>query len=283
MKRGSVFVSSRMKELRGERIAIRKALAEVDVTAWVYEDSAGAQPVSPEKAYLEAIEASDIFVGVYGTEYGEHTAEEYAAARARGKRRLLYVRNANQDDELEKFLEPLLNVREGLAHDKFDTSEDLATKVRRDVLRWLPDARASRDRRLTLLTSLLSACVIGFLVSLLVRNRDDANEARAQSPGLQVPSVIASLDAGPPIVASSSVASIPPVPPVPALKDAATPRPTKPQCQITFEGAERDWVVCRCKGDPVPVHKMRVVLWNSSEKKLEHARQKGFTCTPPRD
>lgn len=143
--RDVVFVSSRMEELRAERAQLRTTLAEVDIDAWVYEDSAGAQPVSIEQAYLTALASADIFVGIYGIGYGKYTAEEFEEARRRGKPCLLYEKKVppgQRDQRLEEFLQPLRDVPSGLARDYFDDAPDLASKVRRDTLRVIRRLRS---------------------------------------------------------------------------------------------------------------------------------------------
>jgi len=50
-----VFVSSKMQELAPERQAVKAALGELIVDAWVFEHDAGARPVSIEKVFLEEV------------------------------------------------------------------------------------------------------------------------------------------------------------------------------------------------------------------------------------
>ncbi len=51
-----VFVSSSMAELGPERLTVKAALAELNVDAWVYEQDAGARPVTPWETFRSELE-----------------------------------------------------------------------------------------------------------------------------------------------------------------------------------------------------------------------------------
>src|SRR4029077_20204479 len=76
-----VFVSSKMQELAPERQALKAALDALKVNAWVFEQDAGARPVSIQKAFLEEVEAADLYIGLFWKGYGDYTIEEYEHAR----------------------------------------------------------------------------------------------------------------------------------------------------------------------------------------------------------
>ncbi len=145
-----VFVSSRMEELKTERARIREVLAQISIEAWVYEVSAGAQAVSTETVYLTALDDADLFIGIYAAGYGEYTAQEYAEARKRGKRCLIYEKKlsaAERDSRLEAFLAPLRDVSRGLAREYFESADELARKVLRDTAALLLSERSKRKCR----------------------------------------------------------------------------------------------------------------------------------------
>ncbi len=63
-----VFVSSTMKELADARVAAREAIERLRLTPVLFE--LGARPYPPRELYLTYLRQSDIFVGIYGREYG---------------------------------------------------------------------------------------------------------------------------------------------------------------------------------------------------------------------
>jgi len=136
-----------MMELAAERAEVKRVLADMGIDAWVYEHDAGARPGSIEDEYLSALEAAELFVGIYWKGYGTYTNEEFAAARERGRQCFLYEKLAapnERDSALEGFLGPLRDVRTGLALKRFASAAELGTAVRRDLVRWL-SARAPRS------------------------------------------------------------------------------------------------------------------------------------------
>jgi DNA polymerase III delta prime subunit len=135
-----VFVSSKMQELAPERQALKAALDALKVDAWVFEQDAGARPVSIEKAFLEEVEAADLYIGLFWKGYGDYTIEEYEHARKRGKDCLIYEKraalNGDRDPRLQEFLDRLGNVEKGLTIKWFDDPLQLSEAIKDDVARW---------------------------------------------------------------------------------------------------------------------------------------------------
>ena len=142
-----VFVSSKMQELAPERQALKVALDALKVDAWVFEQDAGAQPVSIEKAFLEEVEAADLYIGLFWKGYGEYTIEEYEHARKLGKDCLIYEKraalNGQRDPRLQSFLDRLGNVETGLTIKWFDDPLQLSEAIKDDVAKW--QARIVRE------------------------------------------------------------------------------------------------------------------------------------------
>src|SRR5690606_36372355 len=63
-----VFVSSTMRELADERVAARDAVASLRLTPVLFE--LGARPHAPRDLYRAYLDQSDVFVGIYASEYG---------------------------------------------------------------------------------------------------------------------------------------------------------------------------------------------------------------------
>src|SRR5262249_1796413 len=142
-----VFVSSKMQELAPERQALKTALDALKVDAWVFEQDAGARPVSIEKAFLEEVEAADLYIGLFWKGYGDYTIEEYEHARKLGKDCLIYEKraalNGQRDPRLQAFLDRLGNVETGLTIKWFDDPLQLSEAIKDDVARW--QARKIRE------------------------------------------------------------------------------------------------------------------------------------------
>jgi DNA polymerase III delta prime subunit len=149
-RRLRVFVSSRMRELAVERRTVKRALDDLEVDAWVFEEDAGARPESIRETYGDELEDADLYVGLFWRGCGQHTIEEFELARARGKDCLVYEKREapeNRDPALQEFLNKLSRVETGITVQRFSSLEELTKYIRRDVARW--QARAIRRGRQT--------------------------------------------------------------------------------------------------------------------------------------
>jgi hypothetical protein len=144
-----IFVSSKMQELAAEREAIKAALEELHVKAWVFEKDAGARSQTIQETYLEEVEAADLYIGVFWKGYGPYTIEEYEHAQMLGMDCLIYDKRddiqGHRDPELQAFLDRISAVESGLTVRWFNTPEDLGRFVKEDVAAW--QARIIRDGR----------------------------------------------------------------------------------------------------------------------------------------
>jgi DNA polymerase III delta prime subunit len=129
-----------MHELAAERAAIKAALDELQLDPWAFEEDAGARPESIRQTFLTEVEASDLYIGVFWKEYGEHTIEEFEYARKLGKDCLIYenrdFRDGPRDPNLENFLNGFRDVNSGVTVKWFHSGEELARLVKMDVARW---------------------------------------------------------------------------------------------------------------------------------------------------
>ncbi len=135
-----VFVSSRMNELAPERVAVRKALEELRVGAWLFENDAGARPESIQTTFLEEIKEAKIYVGLFWKGYGAYTIEEYEHASKLGKDCLIYEKRSgieNRDKDLQHFLDTLNKVETGHTVRWFTSADELGEMVKVDLIRLL--------------------------------------------------------------------------------------------------------------------------------------------------
>jgi hypothetical protein len=90
-----VFVSSTMKELASARAAARTAIERLRLIPVLFE--LGARPHPPRELYLAYLRQSDVFIGIYGQQYGWIAPDQKISGledeylNAGGKPKLVYV------------------------------------------------------------------------------------------------------------------------------------------------------------------------------------------------
>jgi hypothetical protein len=139
-KRLKVFISSKMQEFRDVREIVEKALEERGINAWVYEEHAGARPGSVEETSLNEVEATEIYVGLFGQKYGLVTAEEFMYARALAKPCFVYIRDKeiSRESRLEQFLATeVCDLTKGVTYAYFDSAIELGRQIADDIMAWL--------------------------------------------------------------------------------------------------------------------------------------------------
>lgn len=138
----SVFISSTMNELAMERNALEKALKDLGMHVWLYENQAGARSNPIQQTYVEGIAASDIYIGLFWQKYGQFTINEYNKARELKKPCLIYVKRVEAEErekDLADFLQHIHRVTDpkGLTDCPFNTIEALIGQAPKDVERLL--------------------------------------------------------------------------------------------------------------------------------------------------
>jgi predicted ATPase len=132
-----IFVSSTMKELANERAAARTAIERLRLTPVLFE--LGARPYPPRDLYLAYLRQSDIFIGIYGQQYGwiapdqkiSGLEDEYLNAGKMPK--LVYVQSPapDRDPRLSEMLGRIQS--DGLSYRGFATSDELGTLIADDL------------------------------------------------------------------------------------------------------------------------------------------------------
>ena len=146
-----VFVSSTMKELAEARAAARRAIERLRLTPVLFE--LGARPYPPRDLYLAYLRQSDVFIGIYGEQYGwiapgqqvSGLEDEYLAAADKPK--LVYVEAPapGRDPRLAHMLE---RVRQGgLSYRTFSSAGELDGLIADDLALLLSEGSASSARR----------------------------------------------------------------------------------------------------------------------------------------
>ncbi|MCR2824294.1 DUF4062 domain-containing protein [Microbacterium sp. zg.Y909] len=96
----SVFVSSLIGDMRDERVAVRAAVTSFGARPVMFEHDLGGQEVPADRAYLDGLAGSTIYLGIYGPRYGQPlgngysaTHDEYRNADIANMRMALFVRD----------------------------------------------------------------------------------------------------------------------------------------------------------------------------------------------
>jgi predicted ATPase len=132
-----IFISSTMKELAGARAAARTAIEQLRLTPVLFE--LGARPYPPRDLYLAYLRQSDVFIGIYGQQYGwiapdqeiSGLEDEYVNAGMMPK--LVYVQSPapDRDPRLSAMLSRIQS--DGLSYRGFGTSDELGTLIADDL------------------------------------------------------------------------------------------------------------------------------------------------------
>ena len=132
-----IFVSSTMKELAGARVAARTAIERLRLIPVLFE--LGARPYPPRDLYLAYLRQSDVFVGIYGQQYGwiapdqEISGLEDEYLDAGGMPKLVYVQSPapDRDPRLSEMLSRIQS--DGLSYRGFGSSDELGTLIADDL------------------------------------------------------------------------------------------------------------------------------------------------------
>jgi predicted ATPase len=132
-----IFISSTMKELASARAAARSAIERLRLIPVLFE--LGARPYPPRDLYLAYLRQSDVFIGIYGQQYGwiapdqEISGLEDEYLNAGGMPKLVYVQSPapDRDPRLKEMLSRIQS--DGLSYRGFGTSDELGTLIADDL------------------------------------------------------------------------------------------------------------------------------------------------------
>ena len=145
-----VFVSSTLRELAPERRAVRSAIEQLNLAPVMFE--LGARPHPPRDLYRAYLAQSDIFVGLYGEQYGwvapgdeiSGLEDEYRLSPP-GMPKLVYVKDGgNREPRLMELLERI-KADDRASYAYYTDPQQLADLVRGDLATLLAErfARAA--------------------------------------------------------------------------------------------------------------------------------------------
>lgn len=133
-----VFVSSTLRELAEERLAVRRAIERLRMAPVMFE--LGARPHPPRDLYRAYLEQSDVFIGIYGASYGwvapeEHVSgleDEYRLAR-RSMPRLMYVKSGVEREPRLDDLIARIQHDDTASYKPYETAQELEDLVMSDL------------------------------------------------------------------------------------------------------------------------------------------------------
>ena len=141
-----IFISSVQREFAEERAMLSSyirgdALLGKFFEAFVFEESP-AQSTSAQSVYLEQVERADIYLGIFGSEYGNvdscgisPTEREYDKAAELNKTRLVFIRKTSKRDLRETAL--IAKAEKEVVRKSFADVNELRTAVYAALIRYL--------------------------------------------------------------------------------------------------------------------------------------------------
>ena len=155
MKRIRIFISSVQSEFSEERAMLGQYI-RTDVLLGKFFDSflfedVPAVEASPQQVYLNEVEMSDIYLGLYGNKYGYEDAEgvspterEYDRATELHKTRLVFIKSIDEENRHPKESALIRKVERDIVRKTFVDNEGLRTSVYAALVRYLEEKEIIR-------------------------------------------------------------------------------------------------------------------------------------------
>ena len=151
-----IFISSVQKEFADERTALRDylrgdALMRRFFEVFLFEDVPAADRRADE-LYLDEVRRCDLFVGLFGNDYGfedaegvSPTAREFDLASAEGKYRLIYVKGSEDGVRHPKMRALVARAQAGLIRKRFQTAAELVAGLYAALVEYLIEKQLVRS------------------------------------------------------------------------------------------------------------------------------------------
>ncbi len=148
-----IFISGVQKELKDERFAVKEAIAENVLlkeyfSLFLFEDSP-AKGTSAKTAYIEEARKSDIYIGIFGNEYGtviknnlSATEQEFREAQKTNKEILIYIKgkdDTKRDKRIQKLISEIKDERTGYKYKRFNNAIELKSGIYESLIDFLRD------------------------------------------------------------------------------------------------------------------------------------------------
>ena len=151
-----IFISSVQTEFAQERAALRDyirgdPLMRRFFDVFLFED-VPASDHRPDELYLDEVEQSDLYVGLFGNDYGfedtegiSPTEREFDQATVSGVHRLIFVKGTDDNARHPKMQTLIRKVQAGLIRKRFNTSEELVTALYAALVEYLDSENLIRS------------------------------------------------------------------------------------------------------------------------------------------
>ena len=150
MKRIHIFISSVQSEFSDERAMLAQyirsdALLGRFFDVFLFEESPAAES-SPNQLYMDTVNATDIYLGIFGNKYGFEDSEgvspterEYDRAAELHKTRLIFIKSLDEDKRHIKESALIKKVEREIVRKTFVDAEGLRTSVYAALIRYLEE------------------------------------------------------------------------------------------------------------------------------------------------
>jgi predicted HTH transcriptional regulator len=155
MEKNRVFISSVQQELKLERRAIKEFILD-DVLlseyfdVFLFEDSP-ARSKPAEKAYIDEVGNSDLYIGILGDKYGgpvkakiSPTEAEFQEAKKKHKTILMYIKGDSSKDKkrepgVKKLIKEIRDTKRGFSYKRFNEISELTRLVYASLIDFLKE------------------------------------------------------------------------------------------------------------------------------------------------
>ena len=156
MSRFRLFISSVQKELAEERAAVRAYVERSrflrrHFEVYRFEDEPAAD-LGAQEAYLDEVERCDVYLAIFGNEYGRAEAgelspthKEYAAASQCGKYRIVFVKSGDDDARDKRMRALIREASDQVVRRRFVSLATLITSVDDALIKFLEDRNVIHD------------------------------------------------------------------------------------------------------------------------------------------
>ncbi len=156
MNRIRIFISSVQREFTQERKALRDFLRNDPLMqrffdVFLFED-VPASDRRPDSLYLDEVEQSDIYIGLFGNDYGNEDADgispterEFDQATVSGIHRLIFLKGTDDNARHTKMQTLIGKAQAGLIRKRFNTAEELVTTIYAALIEYLDSKNLIRS------------------------------------------------------------------------------------------------------------------------------------------
>ena len=143
-----IFISSAQREFSRERAQLRDYLRGDPLMRRFFEvflfEDIPASDRQPDEVYLGEVERCDIYVGLFGNEYGFEDAQgvspterEFDRATELDKHRLIFVMGADDGERHPRMLDLIARAQAGLVRRRFATAAELVAGLYAALVQYL--------------------------------------------------------------------------------------------------------------------------------------------------